>query len=265
MRTRVFCLTSLLLLFAAIAHADDWTKSYDVSGTPELRLVTSDANVRVTAGTGNKIEARLDTSDYKIGQGGISVYEHQTGNAVTIEIHYPHNNWQFGWNMHNHRVELDVTVPANTKLELQGSDGRVSITDVKGPIIARTSDGSLDIEGADGSLEARTSDGKMRVSGRFDHLDLQSSDGGITATALPGSKVASGWSLHASDGRVELRIPENLNANVSLHTSDGHIDVDVPLSVSGRLGTHDIQGKMGSGGELLDIHTSDGSIHVGRS
>ena len=54
MRTRVFCLTSLLLLFAAMAHADDWNKSYDVSGTPELRLITSDANVRVTAGTGTR-------------------------------------------------------------------------------------------------------------------------------------------------------------------------------------------------------------------
>jgi len=264
MRTRVFTLIPILLLFAAAAYGAEWNKTYDVSATPELRLTTSDANVRVTAGAANKIEARLDTGDYKIGSGGITVYEHQTGNAVTIEIHYPHMNWNFGWS-HEHRVELEVSVPATTKLELQGSDGRVEITGVKGPIVARTSDGSLDIEGVDGDLEARTSDGKMRVSGRFDHLDLQSSDGGITATALPGSKVVSGWSLHASDGRVELRIPQDLNANVSLHTSDGHIDVDVPLSVSGRLGTHDIQGKLGGGGELLDIHTSDGSIHVGKS
>jgi hypothetical protein len=264
MRTRVFSLIPLLLLFAAFVHADDWNKSYDVSGTPELRLITSDANVRVTAGTGNKIEAHLTTSGYKIGPGGLSVYEHQTGNAVTIELHYPHMHFNIGWESHRN-AELEITVPAQTKLDLQGADGRVSITDVKGPIVARTSDGSLDIEGADGSLEARTSDGKMRVSGRFDHLDLQSSDGGITATALPGSKVATGWSLHASDGRVELKIPENLNANVSLRTSDGHIDIDVPLSVSGRLGNHDIQGKLNGGGELLDIHTSDGSIHVGRS
>ena len=264
MRARVFSLISLLLLFAAIAHADDWNKSYDVNGTAELRLVTSDANVRVSAGSGNKIEAHLSTSDYKIGPGGITVYEHQTGNAVTIELHYPHMNWNFGWN-HNHRVELDVTVPTTSKLELQGSDGNVRITDVKGPIIARISDGSLDIDGVDGSLEARTSDGKMRVSGRFDHLDLQSSDGGISATALPGSKVERGWSLHASDGRVELRIPENLNANMMLHTSDGHIDLDVPLSVSGRLGTHEIQGKLNGGGELLEVRTSDGSIRVGRS
>jgi hypothetical protein len=264
MRKRVFTLIPILLLFAAFAYGDDWNKSYDVSGTPELRLKTSDANVHVVAGTGNKIEAHLTTNNYKIGSGGITVYEHQMGNAVTIEIHYPHTNWNFGWST-NHRVELEVTTPANTKLEMQGSDGRVSISGVKGPILARTSDGSLDIDGVDGNLEARTSDGKMRVSGRFDKLDLQSSDGGIMATALPGSKVAESWSLHASDGRVELRIPENLNANVSLHTSDGHIDVDVPLSVSGRLGTHDIQGKMGAGGELLDIHTSDGSIHVGRS
>ena len=71
-----FALTGLAL--AAIAHADDWNKSYDVSGTPELRLITSDANVRVSAGSGNKVEAHLTTSDYKIGSGGISVYEHQS-------------------------------------------------------------------------------------------------------------------------------------------------------------------------------------------
>lgn len=263
MRTRVFSLIPLLLAFAAVVYADDWNKTYEVGSTPELRLITSDANVRVTAGAGNKIEAHLSTSGYKIGPGELSVYEHQTGNAVTIELHYPHMHFSIGWN--NRRTDLEVTVPAQTKLNLQGSDGRVSITDVKGPIVARTSDGSLDIEGADGSLEARTSDGKMRVNGWFDHLDLQSSDGGITATALPGSKVSTGWRLRASDGRVELRIPENLSANVSLRTSDGHIDVDVPLSVSGRLGTHNIEGKLGGGGELLDIHTSDGSIHVGRS
>ena len=43
MRTRVFSLISVLLLFASIAYADDWNKSYDVSGTAELRLITSDA------------------------------------------------------------------------------------------------------------------------------------------------------------------------------------------------------------------------------
>src|SRR5712675_1616408 len=77
MRRRVFSLIPLLVVFVALAHADEWNKSYEVSGTPELRLTTSDANVRVTAGTGNKIEAHLTTSDYKIGSGGISVYEHQ--------------------------------------------------------------------------------------------------------------------------------------------------------------------------------------------
>ena len=37
MRTRVFSLIPLLLVFAAFAYAEEWNKTYVVSGTPELR------------------------------------------------------------------------------------------------------------------------------------------------------------------------------------------------------------------------------------
>ena len=42
MRTRVFSLICLLVLFAGFAHADDWNKTYEVSGTPELRAPSID-------------------------------------------------------------------------------------------------------------------------------------------------------------------------------------------------------------------------------
>ena len=69
----------------------------------DLRIETSDANIRVTTWDQNTIEAKVETSRYKIGEGGIRVDEHQTGDSVEIEVHYPHHNFNFEWGQHQRR------------------------------------------------------------------------------------------------------------------------------------------------------------------
>src|ERR1035437_8090367 len=71
------------------AHADEWTKTYNLSGKPDLRIETSDANIRVTAWDQNTIEAKVITNHYKIGEGGIRVDEHQNGDSIEIDVGYP--------------------------------------------------------------------------------------------------------------------------------------------------------------------------------
>ncbi|HZC21697.1 MAG TPA: hypothetical protein VE866_00025, partial [Candidatus Binatia bacterium] len=88
--------------FALIAvlptRADEWSKTYQLTGKPDLQIETSDANIRVTTWDQSTIEAKVVTTRYKIGEGGIRVEEHQAGNAVQIEVHYPHHvfNVEFG-------------------------------------------------------------------------------------------------------------------------------------------------------------------------
>jgi len=36
----------------------------------------------------------------------------------------------------------------------------------------------------------------------------------------------------------------------------------MPVTVCGRLGSKNIQGKLNGGGNLLTVHTGDGSIHL---
>ena len=79
------------VLTTKTAYADEWSKSYNLSGKPDLRIETSDANIRVTTWDQNTIEAKVITSRYKIGEGGIRVDEHQTGDSVEIRsAHHPH-------------------------------------------------------------------------------------------------------------------------------------------------------------------------------
>ena len=78
-----------LLVGGLPARADEWSKTYNLSGKPDLRVETSDANIRVTTWDQNTIEAKVITTRYKIGEDGIRIEEHQNGDSVEIDVHYP--------------------------------------------------------------------------------------------------------------------------------------------------------------------------------
>jgi len=258
MKHVAWILLSLSLAVAPAARADEWSKTFIITGKPDLRIETSDANIRVDTWDQNTIEAKVTTEHWKIGDSGIKIYDHQTGDAVELEVRYPHNVIQFGFR--NYRVDVEIHMPREGHVNLHTSDGFIRLSNFKGNMDLNTSDGRQDIEGVDGILRARASDGHIRAAGRFDQLELGTSDGSIEAKAMPGPTGQSDWTLHTGDGSITLQLPENFAADVDLHTGDGHINLDLPISVQGRLGEKNIHGKLNGGGHLLTIHTGDGSI-----
>jgi DUF4097 and DUF4098 domain-containing protein YvlB len=255
----------LALSVAAVlpASAEEWSKTYNLSGKPDLRVETSDANIRVTTWDQNTIEAKVVTSHYKIGEGGIRVDEHQTGNSVEIDVHYPHHNFNVEWGQH--RVDIIIQMPREANVNLRTGDGKIDLAGIKGNMDLHTGDGSENLDGVDGKLHASTGDGHIRASGRFDELELKTGDGHVDVTAKPGSILAASWRLETGDGSVSLEVPPDLSADVDLHTSDGHIDLDLPVSAQGKIRQNEIHGKLNGGGSLLTIHTGDGSIHLRKS
>jgi hypothetical protein len=270
MRVEVFAvlmIAGFVSLLGTAAMADDWSKTYTLTGKPDLRVDTSDANIHVSTWDQNTIAAKVTTERYKIGEGGIRIEEHQTGDTVEIDVRFPHergiiigfgNNW--------HRVDIDIQMPREGKVDLHTGDGKIDLVQFKGEMQLRSGDGSQELDEVDGKLHAIAGDGHIRVNGRFDELDLKTGDGRVEATANTGSAIASGWRLETGDGSVTLDLPENLAADVDLHTGDGHIDLDIPVVMTaGRIRPHNVQGKINGGGNLLTIHTGDGSIHLRKS
>jgi phage baseplate assembly protein gpV len=269
-RTRFRVLAMLIVagfcVAAMPAQADEWTKTYTITGKPDLRVETSDASIRVSTWDQNTIAARVTTSGYKIGQGGVRIEEHQTGDVVEIDVHQPH---EFGviinWGNHR-RVEVEIQMPREGKVDLHTGDGNIKLTQFKGEMQLRSGDGSQELDEVDGKLSAKTGDGHIRVNGRFDQLNLKSGDGHVDARAAAGSVVAGEWTIESGDGSVTLAVPESLAADVDLHTGDGHIDLDLPVVVTaGAIRHSEVRGKINGGGNLLTIHTGDGSIRLGKS
>jgi len=260
-------LSGLVCSWATLpARADDWSKTYTLTGKPDLRVETSDADIRVSTWDQNTVEAKVTTARYKIGEDGIRIEEHQTGNVVEIDVHYPHHGVTINWgNSGSHHVDIDIHMPREGRVDLHTGDGKIEIGNFKGEMLLRSGDGSQEIDGVDGKLRASTGDGHIRANGRFDELDLKTGDGCVDARAAAGSALEMGWRLESGDGTVTLEVPENLRADVDLHTGDGHIDLDMPVTAEGKIHEGQVRGKLNGGGNLLVIHTGDGSIRLRKS
>jgi DUF4097 and DUF4098 domain-containing protein YvlB len=243
------------------ARADDWSKTYPISGKPDLHVDTSDANIHVSTWEQNTIEARVTTVRYKIGDDGIRIEEHQSGDMVEINVHFPHHGNTINLGSSS-RLNVDIRMPREGRMDLHTGDGKIEVGNFKGEMILRSGDGSQEITNVDGNLRAITGDGNIRADGRFDELDLKTGDGRLDAHALNGSAITSGWKLETGDGTVTLEVPDNLAADVDLHTGDGHIDLEMPVTTEGKIREGEVRGKLNGGGKLLMIHTGDGSIRL---
>jgi DUF4097 and DUF4098 domain-containing protein YvlB len=251
----------LISLAAVPARADEWSKTYTLTGRPDLQVETSDANIRVTTGDQNTIQAKVITTRYKIGEGGIHIEERQNGNRVEIEVRYPHHNFNFEWGS-GHRVDVIIQMPREGHVNLRTGDGKIEVANLKGEMDMHTGDGSVELDSVDGKLHASTGDGHIQANGRFDELELKTGDGHVDVRAGSGSSLSNNWRLETGDGSVSLEVPQNLAANVDLHTSDGHIDLDMPVTTEGTMRQNEIRGRLNGGGNLLTIRTGDGSIHL---
>lgn len=262
MRSRV--ITSLVFLVCGLplsALAGQWSKTYPVSGRPELRVSTGDGNVRLDVWDQPRIEAQIDTVGYEIGK-DLQVIESQSGNRVTIETKFPVARW--GLHIGRRSLALTLRVPRESTLDIHTGDGNVTVTGAKGDIRLRTGDGTIDGRDLDGRLVASSGDGRVNVEGRFDLLDLHTGDGPIEAAVKPGSGVASPWSVRTGDGSVTMRLPNDFRANVDAHTGDGRLSFDLPVTVSGSVSESRIRGTLNGGGGALTVRTGDGSIRMER-
>ena len=57
---------AVALLSVLPAHADEWSKTYTVSGSPDLRIETTDANIRVTTWDQNTVEAKVKEATLRV-------------------------------------------------------------------------------------------------------------------------------------------------------------------------------------------------------
>jgi DUF4097 and DUF4098 domain-containing protein YvlB len=290
-------LTSALL---QRANAEEWTKSYTVSGRPQVRVDTNDGAVRIyTAGDSKQVDLRVEYAGYELSK-NLHIDSRQNGDSVEINARTT-GHWGFSWGGNHRNIRIEVRMPQNADLQIDTGDGSVetqalngrlkihtgdgsvksqavagnvdidtgdgSITldGAKGDIRLHTGDGHIEARNLDGNVDANSGDGHVIIDGRLDALSVKTGDGSIDARVEPGSKLSQGWSIRTGDGSVNVVLPPDLQANIDASTNDGHISLGIPVTVEGTFSNSQLHGKMNGGGQSLTIHTGDGSIRLSKS
>lgn len=268
-------------LAATSARAEEWTKSYTISGRARVHVDSNDGAVRVTTGDSKQVEFRVIYNGYTMDK-NLNITSKQDGDQVEVSARI-RTGISWGWGGMHRSLRIEVHMPRSADLvvdtgdgsveaeaiignmDIHTGDGHIRVEGAKGEIRLRTGDGSIEGHDLDGKLEATTGDGHVTLDGRFDSLNIKTGDGSINARANPGSKLDNGWSVRTGDGSVDMSLPGDLQANIEASTNDGRISLGIPLTVEGNLGSSQIHGKMNGGGQSLTIHTGDGSIHLSKT
>jgi len=265
----------------------DWQRTYSVGGSPSLSIETGDSNLDIhSCADCREVRIRVH-STRKLSE--FVLEEHQEQGHVFFSLKERLRVGSSFFNVHWHKesentqvvVETPASLGLNAKtadgnlsvrglagnLQMHSGDGTVALDDLRGDLHLTSSDGNINIHNATGTLDARASDGHMRVDGQFTAVRLHTSDGNLELSLAAGSRLTAASRIESSDGRVTVRVPQNLAADLDVSTSDGHVDCSLPLTMDhynsgGESSHHHLAGHLNGGGVPLSIHTSDGNVSI---
>jgi hypothetical protein len=194
------------------------------------------------------------------------------GDALELDVEVPRK-----WNRRGH-ANLELHVPRGTNIDVSVSNGKISITSLCGRVRARSSNGSVTIDDVTGDIEVATTNARVCCAMTNGRLMARSSNGKIELDQHRGSVDAStsnglihvsmdeigkaGVQLATSNGRILLELPEDVNAEVDIRVDNGVIRNDRTLCKATRATNGQVRGQLGTGGPLIKLRTSNGSISL---
>jgi hypothetical protein len=146
-------------------------------------------------------------------------------------------------------VSYRISVPRKNDLDLQASNGGITIAGVNSNIRFDTVNGGVKLQDVGGRVNGQTRNGGLNVMLSGDRWD------------------GEGLDVETSNGGVTLHLPENYNAELETRTVNGGMNFDFPVTVQGDLtgrrgGT--LNTTLGSGGPLVRVRTTNGGVRVSR-
>jgi DUF4097 and DUF4098 domain-containing protein YvlB len=143
-------------------------------------------------------------------------------------------------------------------IRVETSGGGIEGTELDGSIDADTSGGSVRLERVTGDIRAHSSGGGIHIFDAGGRVEADTSGGGIEATFARGN--ARGGSLHTSGGGIRVAIDPAVGLRID--ASGNSVHADLPITVQGSMSRGELRGTLGSGGELLRLHTSGGGVRI---
>jgi DUF4097 and DUF4098 domain-containing protein YvlB len=185
-----------------------------VQGVEGIQSVSVTITLRSKGGTLEEAQDRVDRIVYHVEQAGNRISARYRASEQEADVRRYSG------------VDFDVLVPVETRVEVDTSNGAVSVEAIDGSIRLDTSNGAIDVYDSAGSLNADTSNGRIEVVRFVGDLRLDTSNGEVWIEEVVGSVDAE-----TSNGSVQY-IGTPTTVSNRLRTSNGSITVRVPIDAS---------------------------------
>jgi predicted DNA-binding protein with PD1-like motif len=135
--------------------------------------------------------------------------------------------------------DVELNVPRGATVQIQTSDGDVSIADVT-IAYAGTQNGSISMQRISNTIEVGSIGGDVCVKDSTGRMDLNSISGSVAATNVRSSDPGDTFEITTVSGDIELI--QVAHAHLNVRTVNGNMKLTGPLARGGRYGVNTMSG-----------------------
>ena len=251
------------------------SRKFTVQAEPRIEVNNFSGRVEITGGAAEgevQVDADLlhpDRVDYTV---------RQDGDTICVEARPSGRRSLFGWLPFNRGAHITISLPRRADLEVNNSNGRVSVRNVEGSGSLRTSNGRIVAEELNGVFNLATSNSRIESRHLTGRYEITTSNGRITVCGAAGEykletsngqirfdgelENGSDNSFTTSNGSITAALGADPDVRLSAATSKGSIRCLRPLNAVDTQSKRRLEGTIGDGQTSLRIRTSNGPITI---
>ena len=154
-------------------------------------------------------------------------------------------SWSWSWHGSHTKINFRVQVPRGAQFHAMTTNGNVTCHDLNSVVDASTTNGNVEVSTSEWG-SARTTNGGVRVS-------------------IGNAKWTGELEEKTTNGSVDVTLPAAAEFRLDAATTNGNIHTDFPITVQGSFSSMSLSGTVGSGGRELRVHTTNGTIKLGKN
>jgi Putative adhesin len=224
--------------------ADSWLRLRNASGDIDVREGTGDsAEIRLEIERSSAYAPRAEVKVLATSDGILACVLFGDDNSCSATEYRAGNSQRystFKFMRGGTKVSGTVLLPRGVKLDVDATNGDVSVASSSRDVIVRTVNGDINASGARGPL------------------DLSTTNGDIDATALG---LSGNVKLGTTNGDIQFTMPQGLNALLNMRTVNGDLEFGLPGTITTQT-KKSIAATLGSGGSQINLETTNGDVSV---
>jgi hypothetical protein len=151
----------------------------------------------------------------------------RVGDELRLSAHYPDNATIWGRGNRTARIDLEVTVPRGSALDIDDSSGEIEVAG-SGALQIDDSSGEIVVRDALGSVTIDDSSGEILVAGAAGDVDIEDGSGEIDVRGVEGSVLVrdGSGSIQVSDVTQSVRVEADGSGSIDVRNVGGDFAVD---------------------------------------